>query len=102
MGIDPLLGGVSQAMLARRSRAVASRGTRARVADRDDISALVYRYAELLDGGDLDGVTDMFADATWRSAATGAALRRAKRSRGLRPDHPLRRRRRAPATSWTT
>ena len=44
------------------------------VADRDDIDALVYRYAELLDGGDLDGVTDMFADATWRSAATGAVL----------------------------
>jgi 3-phenylpropionate/cinnamic acid dioxygenase small subunit len=44
------------------------------VADRDEISALVYRYAELLDSGDLDGVTDMFADATWRSAATGAAL----------------------------
>ena len=44
------------------------------VADRDEISALVYRYAELLDGGDLDGVTDMFADATWRSAATGAVL----------------------------
>jgi hypothetical protein len=42
--------------------------------DRDEISALVYRYAELLDGGDLDGVTDMFADATWRSAATGAVL----------------------------
>ena len=45
------------------------------MADRDDISALVYRYAELLDRGDLDGVTDMFADATWRSAATGAVLR---------------------------
>ena len=44
------------------------------VADRDEISALVYRYAELLDGGDLDGVTDMFADATWRSAATGTVL----------------------------
>lgn len=44
------------------------------VGDRDEISALVYRYAELLDGGDLDGVTDMFADATWRSAATGAVL----------------------------
>jgi 3-phenylpropionate/cinnamic acid dioxygenase small subunit len=44
------------------------------VSDRNDISALVYRYAELLDAGDLDGVTDMFADATWRSAATGAVL----------------------------
>ena len=44
------------------------------MADRDEISALVYRYAELLDAGDLDAVTDMFADATWRSAATGAVL----------------------------
>jgi 3-phenylpropionate/cinnamic acid dioxygenase small subunit len=44
------------------------------VGDRDEISALVYLYAELLDGGDLDAVTDMFADATWRSAATGAVL----------------------------
>ena len=44
------------------------------MADRDDISALVYRYAELLDGGDLDGVTDMFAGATWRSATTGEVL----------------------------
>jgi 3-phenylpropionate/cinnamic acid dioxygenase small subunit len=45
------------------------------VADRDEITALVYRYAELLDGGDIDGVFAMFADATWRSAATGAVLR---------------------------
>jgi 3-phenylpropionate/cinnamic acid dioxygenase small subunit len=44
------------------------------VADRDEISALVYRYAELLDRGDLDAVTDMFADATWRSAATDQVL----------------------------
>ncbi len=43
--------------------------------DRDEIAALVYRYAELLDGGDLDGVVCLFADATWRSAATGAVLR---------------------------
>jgi 3-phenylpropionate/cinnamic acid dioxygenase small subunit len=41
------------------------------VSDRDEISALVYRYAELLDRGELDAVTDMFAGATWRSAATG-------------------------------
>jgi 3-phenylpropionate/cinnamic acid dioxygenase small subunit len=43
--------------------------------DRDEISALVHRYAELLDGGDLDGVVALFAHATWRSAATGAVLR---------------------------
>jgi 3-phenylpropionate/cinnamic acid dioxygenase small subunit len=45
------------------------------VGDRDEIAALVYRYAELLDGGDLDGVVALFTDATWRSAATGAVLR---------------------------
>jgi len=31
------------------------------------IVALVHRYAELLDDGDLDGVADLFAHATWRS-----------------------------------
>jgi 3-phenylpropionate/cinnamic acid dioxygenase small subunit len=43
--------------------------------DRDEITALVHRYAELLDGGDLDGVVALFARATWRSAATGTVLR---------------------------
>ena len=43
--------------------------------DRDDIAALVYRYAELLDGGDMDGVVRLFANATWRSDATGTVLR---------------------------
>src|SRR5260221_14013234 len=43
--------------------------------DRDEITALVYRYAELLDAGDMDGVVALFADATWRSAATGNVLR---------------------------
>jgi len=31
------------------------------------VTALVHRYAELLDGGDLDGVTQLFARAVWRS-----------------------------------
>jgi len=43
--------------------------------DRDEISALVHRYAELLDGGDVEGVVAMFSRATWRSAATGTVLR---------------------------
>jgi hypothetical protein len=42
--------------------------------DRDDISALVHRYGELLDAGDVDGVVAMFSHATWRSAATGTVL----------------------------
>jgi 3-phenylpropionate/cinnamic acid dioxygenase small subunit len=45
------------------------------VGDRDEITALVHRYAELLDGGDLDSVVALFAQATWRSAGTGAVLR---------------------------
>jgi 3-phenylpropionate/cinnamic acid dioxygenase small subunit len=45
------------------------------VGDREEITALVHRYAELLDGGDLHGVVDLFAHATWRSDATGAVLR---------------------------
>lgn len=32
------------------------------------IEALVYRYAELLDAGDLDGVAALFEQATWISA----------------------------------
>ena len=43
--------------------------------DREEITALVHRYADLLDGGDLDGVVELFAAATWRSAATGQVLR---------------------------
>ena len=58
--------------------------------DRDEITALVYRYAELLDGGDIDGVVALFADATWRSAATGTVLRSPEEIRavyeGIMPD----------------
>ncbi len=43
--------------------------------DLEEIAALVYRYAELLDGGDLDGVVELFADAAWRSGATGEVRR---------------------------
>jgi hypothetical protein len=42
---------------------------------RDDITAIVHGYAELLDGGDAEGVVAMFSRATWRSAATGTVLR---------------------------
>jgi 3-phenylpropionate/cinnamic acid dioxygenase small subunit len=43
--------------------------------DRDEITTLVHRYAELLDRGDFDGVVALFSHATWRSAATGTVLR---------------------------
>ena len=39
------------------------------------ITALVHRYADLLDGGDIEGVVALFANATWRSAARGEVLR---------------------------
>ena len=39
------------------------------------ITALVHRYADLLDGGDIEGVVALFASATWRSAARGEVLR---------------------------
>ena len=42
---------------------------------RDEIAAIVHRYAELLDGGDVEGVVALFSRATWRSAATGTVLR---------------------------
>jgi hypothetical protein len=45
------------------------------VGDRDEISAIVHRYAELLDTGDVEGVVALFSRATWRSAATGTVLR---------------------------
>jgi SnoaL-like domain len=47
----------------------------ASVRARDDITAIVHRYAELLDGGDVEGVVGLFSRATWRSAATGTVLR---------------------------
>ena len=39
------------------------------------IAALVYRYAELLDGGDLDGVAALFEDATWGSGTRTERMR---------------------------
>jgi hypothetical protein len=53
------------------------------VGDRDEIAAIVHRYAELLDTGDVDGVVAMFARATWRSAATGTVLRTPDELRAL-------------------
>ena len=43
--------------------------------DIDEIEALVYGYAERIDAGDMDGVVDLFAHATWRSTLTGQVLR---------------------------
>ena len=43
--------------------------------DIDEIEALVYGYAERIDAGDMEGVVDLFAHATWRSTLTGQVLR---------------------------
>jgi 3-phenylpropionate/cinnamic acid dioxygenase small subunit len=48
------------------------------VGDRDAIAALLYRYAELLDAGELDAVAALFEHATWRSARTSEVLRGAE------------------------
>ena len=42
--------------------------------ERDEITALVHRYASLLDSGRLGEVIDLFARATWRSGSAGKAL----------------------------
>jgi uncharacterized protein (TIGR02246 family) len=49
--------------------------------DVDAIRALIHEYAERLDDGDLDGVAELFADATWGSPGRGAPLRGADRVR---------------------
>jgi len=53
------------------------------VEDRDEIAAIVHRYAELLDGGDVEGVVNLFSRATWRSAATGTVLHTADELRAV-------------------
>jgi len=45
------------------------------VGDIEEIEALVYGYAERIDAGDMEGVVDLFAHATWRSTLTGQVLR---------------------------
>ena len=42
--------------------------------DRDAIAALIHAYAERIDGGDLEGVAELFAHGTF--GAPGAAVRR--------------------------
>lgn len=49
--------------------------------DEEAIRALVHRYAELIDAGDLDGVAALFAHATWRSTGRPGALRGAAEAR---------------------
>jgi 3-phenylpropionate/cinnamic acid dioxygenase small subunit len=45
------------------------------------IRALIHRYAELIDAGDLDGVAALFAHATWRSTGRREVLRGAAETR---------------------
>jgi 3-phenylpropionate/cinnamic acid dioxygenase small subunit len=42
---------------------------------RDEIAALLYRYADLLDQGDLDGVAALFEDASWGSGTRTERMR---------------------------
>jgi ketosteroid isomerase-like protein len=43
--------------------------------DVEAIRALIHEYAERIDGGDLDGLAALFADATWGSPGRGESLR---------------------------
>ncbi len=43
--------------------------------DQQAIAGLVYRYAELLDSGDLDGVAALFAHATWGAGTRDVTVR---------------------------
>jgi ketosteroid isomerase-like protein len=43
--------------------------------DVEAIRALIHEYAERIDGGDLDGLAALFADATWGSPGRGEPLR---------------------------
>ena len=43
--------------------------------DPDAVRALIFRYADLIDAGDLDGLAALFAHATWRSAGRDEVLR---------------------------
>lgn len=40
----------------------------------DEIARLLYVYAERVDAGDFDGVSDLFADATYRTEGAEAVL----------------------------
>jgi len=45
------------------------------MSDFGEITALVNSYARLLDAGDMDAVTALFAHSTWRSEPNGQVLR---------------------------
>ena len=49
--------------------------------DVEAIRALIHRYAELIDLGDLDGVAALFTHGTWSSPGRGAPLRGAEQVR---------------------
>jgi len=52
------------------------------MSDESEITALVHRYAFLVDDGDVDGVTSLFEHATWRSDQSDEVRRGAA---GVRP-----------------
>jgi ketosteroid isomerase-like protein len=45
------------------------------VDDGEQIRALIHAYADRLDGGDLDGVAELFAESTWRSQGRSEVFR---------------------------
>ncbi len=51
--------------------------------DAEHIRALIHAYAERLDGGDLDGVAELFAESTWRSEGRPEVFRGAEQVRRM-------------------
>lgn len=44
------------------------------MSDEEEVRGLLQSYADRLDAGDLDGLTALFAHATWRSSARSEVL----------------------------
>ena len=58
------------------------------MADRDDIAALVHRYGDLLDPGDIDGVVDTVLPSDMAFRGDGRCVQHPRRDpRRLRPHH---------------
>ena len=51
--------------------------------DGEQIRALIHAYAERIDGGDLDGLAQLFAESTWRSQGRPEVFRGAEQVRRM-------------------
>ncbi len=58
------------------------------MSDKVEITELLYRYAELIDAGDFDGVGRLLARASFGGANTAVGVGRGEHRRPLRHDDP--------------